>query len=229
MTTSDPPSKKPTAKAQRYAAGQNETGLQYYATWEIDKAIEAFRETVAADPENPEYHLNLARAYARGSNFQEAIRSLGEYLRTETNEDIAARYERLFSSALDEVETELIEKTRAMGMPIQQTGKAIQMWLEYRITLGRRPLRVPKPELWAAALTYAVGKVNFSPVTRVEVADLYGVSERSLKQKYEELVQTLDLMPADFRYFTGKENPLDKLVEAAQMLDELYGRFRDED
>ena len=150
-------------------------------------------------------------------------------MRTETNEDIAARYERLFSSALDEVETELIEKTRAMGMPIQQTGKAIQMWLEYRITLGRRPLRVPKPELWAAALTYAVGKVNFSPITRVEVADLYGVSERSLRQKYEELVQTLDLMPADFRYFTGKENPLDKLVEAAQMLDELYGRFRDED
>ena len=88
---------------------------------------------------------------------------------------------------------------------------------------------MPKPELWAAALTYAVGKVNFSPITRVEVADLYGVSERSLRQKYEELVQTLDLMPADFRYFTGKENPLDKLVEAAQMLDELYGRFRDED
>jgi hypothetical protein len=34
-------------------------------------------------------------------------------------------------------------------------------------------------------------------------------------------------MPADYRYFTGEDNPLDKLVEAAQMLDELEMRFRE--
>ena len=42
----------------------------------------------------------------------------------------------------------------------------------------------------------------------------------------ETLVRTLDVMPCDYRYFVGKENPLDKLVEAAAMLEELEERFR---
>lgn len=215
-----------TNKALRYGASQNETGLKYYAAWEIDKAIEAFKEALVADPNNAEYHLNMARAYARANNYHQAIRSLGDYLRTEKDEHLASRYERLFSSALDEIETQLIEKMRQLNMPIQQIGKAIQMWLEYRITLGRKPLRTPKPELWAAALTYAISKINFSETRLAKIAEIYNVPERSVKEKYNELVATLDLMPADFRYFTGDKNPLDKLVEAAQMLDDLYGRFK---
>ena len=50
---------------------------------------------------------------------------------------------------------------RFMNLPVQLIGKAIQMWLEYRLTFVRRPLRLPKPELWAGALTYAVCKINF--------------------------------------------------------------------
>jgi hypothetical protein len=34
-------------------------------------------------------------------------------------------------------------------------------------------------------------------------------------------------MPADYRYFTGDDNPLDKLVEAAQMLELLERRFQE--
>jgi len=40
------------------------------------------------------------------------------------------------------------------------------------------------------------------------------------------LVKTLDVMPCDYRYFRGDQNPLDKLVEAASMLEELEERFR---
>jgi hypothetical protein len=89
-------------------------------------------------------------------------------------------------------------------------------------------LRVPKPALWSAALTHAVAKINMSDLKRKDVAAAYGVAETSLQEKYDQLVTTLDLMPADFRYFAGEENPLDKLVEAAQMLEEMYGRFREE-
>lgn len=220
--------KKLTAKAKRYATSQNKVGLDYFAQWEIDKAIDAFKEAATVDTENAEYHLNLARAYARGSKFHEAISALGEYLRTETDEKIAERYERLFSSALDPVEDVLIKTMQGMDLPVQQVGKAIQMWLEYRITIGRKPLRIRKPELWAAGLTFAVSKVNFSSATKSEIANAYGVSERSLKEKYDDIVTALDLMPADFRYFAGEENPLDKLVEAAAMLDELYDRFNEE-
>ena len=47
-----------------------------------------------------------------------------------------------------------------------------------------------------------------------------------MQEKYHDLLQTLDLMPADYRYFAGEENPLDKLVEAAQLLDEIYEDFQ---
>lgn len=221
-------SKKPSKKQLRHAANKNEVGLRHYGEWEMEKAVGAFQEATVADPENPEYHLNLARAYARSNDFHKAIQSLGDYLRTETDESVASRYERLFSSALDDVETLLIENMEAMALPVPLIGKALQMWLEYRITVGRRPLRIPKPELWAAALTYAVCKINLQDVSRAEVAEAYDVSERSLKEKGAELITTLDLMPADFRYFIGDDNPLDKLVEAAQMLEEMYERFFDE-
>lgn len=219
--------KTPTASAVRAAVDHNENGLKYFGQWEIEKAIESFRGATVGDPDNPEYHLNLARAYARSGNYQEAMRSLGEYLRTETDEDVAARYERLFSSALDEVEETLIEKMRELEMPLPQVGKGIQMWLEYRITLGRKPLQVQKPASWAAGLTYAVAKINLVEIEPHEIAGAYGVSEAGMREKYRELVSTLDLMPADYRYFTGDENPLDKLVEAAQLLEEIYGRFHE--
>ena len=218
--------KKPSAKVLAQALEQNEIGLKNYAEWQIDEAVEAFKKAATADPQNPEYHLNLARAYARGGNYPEAMRSLGDYLHNETDDNVASRYERLFSSALDEVETLLIEGMPKLDLPIQQTGKAIQMWLEYRITVGRRPLRIPKPELWAAAVTYAICKVNAAKKSREEVAAVFGVTEKSLQEKYRDLLQTLDLMPADYRYFAGEENPLDKLVEAAQLLDEIYEDFQ---
>ena len=209
------------------AAKQNELGLQHYAGWELDQAIVAFKKAVKLESDNPEYHLNLARAYARGGDYPAAMQSLGDYLQTETDEDVASRYERLFSSALDDVEQTLIAGMKEMDAPVQQIGKAIQMWLEYRITVGRRPLRIPKPELWAAALAYAIGKVNLSETKPTDVAAVFQTPVRSLLEKYTELVQTLDLMPADYRYFTGDKNPLDKLVEMAQMLDDMYKHFKE--
>ncbi len=214
-------------KNKRQAVKQNKAGLDCFENWDIDNAIVAFKEATEHDPDNPEYHLNLARAYARSSDYQHAMQSLGDYIRTESDPDIVERYERLFSSALDEVETSLIETMRAEEMPLQQIGKAIQMWLEFRITVGRRPLPQAKPSLWAASLAYAIGKVNFTELERPKLAKAFGVTDKALKERYEELINVLDLMPADYRYFVGEENPLDKLVEAAQLLEELDAKFRD--
>ena len=219
---------QPTPQTLRYASSRNLVGLQYYADWEIDKALAAFKEAATADPENPEYHLNMARGYARGSNYPLAIQSLGDYLRTEPDDFVAERYQRLFSSVLDEVETIVIEQTRMMGMPIQQTGKAIQMWLEFRIALGRQPLEIIEPAQWAAALILAICKINFLDHTRADISALCGVAQERVRETYDQLVETLDLMPADYRYFTGEDNPLDKLVQAAEMLEKLYAGFQDD-
>lgn len=215
--------------SKKSAEKHNEEGLEQYNNWRIDDAVASFEQAIAADDENPDYHMNLARAYVRNGSYDQAMVALGNYLHYETETVVAERYERLFSSALDEIETILIEKMQELGMDMQQIGKGIQMWLEYRITIGRQPLRIPKPELWAAGIAYTISKVNFGEIRKAQVSQVFGVSERAVRDKYNDIVEALDLMPADYRYFTGEKNPLDKMVEAAQLLDNLDEQFRADD
>ena len=215
-----------TEQDRQQAEACNQEGLDCYQNWEIEPAITAFQEAIDADAHNPEYRLNLARAYARSSDYHQAINALGEYLRTETDEQIAARFERMFSSALDEVESGMIEGMKQLGMTVQQVGKAIHMWLEYRITYGRRLLKIDRPKVWSAALVYAIVKVNILDIKRKTIAQTFQVDSEAIKNAYTDIVQTLDLMPGDFRYFAGENNPLEKLVEAAQVLDELDQKFQ---
>lgn len=221
-----------TQKDSRQAAKQNKSGLDFYEKWELHQAVAAFQAAAEADPENPEYYLNLARTYARQGDFGQAMQALGDYLHNETQDEIASRYEQMFSSALDEVEQTLTEGMPSLEMELPQIGKALQMWLEYRIVAGRKPLRIPQPETWAAAITFAIIKVNFLDTSRTDVAAAYDVKEPALKKKYQELVEILDLMPGDFRYYLGEENPLDQVLdagaspEAAAILAELERRFK---
>jgi hypothetical protein len=143
------------------------------------------------------------------------------------NSPLVNRFEPLFASGMDEVEQILTDKMIAAGMSLEETGAALQMWLEYRIALGRDRLIVRKPQTWAAALDYVVRKVNLRPVRRYKIAEFYGVSDGAVRDRHDDLVQILDVMPCDYRYFTGKENPLDKLVEAAELLEKLEARFRE--
>jgi hypothetical protein len=64
-------------------------------------------------------------------------------------------------------------------------------------------------------------------VTQKQVAELYKVSQRTLRSRFNSLVSTLDVMPCDYRYFASEQNPLDKLVEAAELLEKLEARFRE--
>lgn len=204
----------------------NVLGLQHYERWDIDEAIKSFNEAIRLSPEEPEYHLNLARALARYGDFDAARRALGSYIRFEPNKDLAERFEQLFGEGMDEVETLVTQHMTRKGMPLEVVGAAVQMWMEYRICIGRRPLVIRKPETWASALDYTIRKVNFAELTQREIADLYSVSPSTVRAYHNDLIQALDIMPCDYRYFRGEENPLDKLVEAAAMLEELEERFR---
>lgn len=204
----------------------NALGLQQYERWEIDEAIESLNEAIRLNPEEPQYHLNLARALARYGDFDASRRALGSYIRYEPDKELSERFEQLFGEGMDEVETMLTQQMRKKNVALEVIGAAVQMWLEYRICLGRRPLVIRKPETWAAALDYTIRKVNFTELSQRDIADLYGVSPSTVRAYHNDLVQTLDIMPCDYRYFRGEENPLDKLVEAATMLEELEERFR---
>ena len=212
---------------EQAAQALNEKGLQQYQRWEIEEAIESFEEATKLVPTKPDYHLNLARALARFGNYDRALKALGEFVRYESDVRLLDRFEMLFANAMDEVETLITEKMTKRGVPLDEIGAAIQMWLEYRIALGRRPLSMSKPQAWAAALDYTVHKVNFRDVALNELSNIYKINEVSIRSHHNELVETLDVMPCDYRYFRDRDNPLDKLVEAAAMLEELERRFRE--
>lgn len=219
--------KRSTSSAARQKALKaNSLGLQQYERWDIDEAIASFNEAIRLNPEEAEHHLNLARALARSGDFDSAKRALGSYIRFEPDNNLAERFEQLFAGGMDDVETLLTKQMTRKRVPLEIIGAAVQMWMEYRICLGRHPLVIRKPETWASALDYTIRKVNFLELSQREIADLYGVSPSTVRAYHNDLLQALDIMPCDYRYFRGDENPLDKLVEAAAMLEELEERFR---
>jgi len=209
------------------AQSLNRTGLEHFERWEMESAITLFQEATRLDDTEAEYHLNLARAQVRMGDYEMMMKALGDYIRTETDERLISRFETLFSHALDEVEIRLTSIMPHHGLRLEIIGAAIQMWLEYRVTIGKGYLDLSHPEEWAGGLDYTVRKVNFTEVPAEELAQWYDTSETAIRSAHADLVEVLDIMPCDYRYYRGEENPLDKLVEAATMLEELERRFQE--
>lgn len=196
-----------------------------YQRWDMEEAVKILEEVLALYPNNASYHMSLAQALSRAGDFDRALRALANYLRLAPDSKVADRIEALFASGMDAVEESLTDKMTAAQMPIDMIGAAIQMWVEYRIALGEETLIIPKPEAWSAALDYTVRKVNLRDVPLGKLSDYYGISTETLRKHHMSLVERLDIMPCDYRYFTGDQNPLDKLVEAAELLEKLETRF----
>jgi tetratricopeptide (TPR) repeat protein len=209
------------------AATYNVEGLECYEKWEVEDAIRRFMEAVRLAPEDPEYHLNLARARARFGQWEEALTSLRDFIDLEPDTRLRQRFRTLFEVGMDPVESALTRVMTNHAIPLEEISAAMQMWWEFRIAAGRRNLPMRKPEAWASALDYIVRKLNFRQVTQVEMAKMYKVSDSALRRRYHDLVETLDIMPCDYRYFRGEKNPLDMLVQAAIMLDQLEKQFRE--
>ncbi len=209
------------------AQSLNRTGLEHYERWEMDQAIELFEEATRLDDTEAEYHLNLARARVRMGDYEVMLKALGNYLRTETDKALINRFEALFSNALDEVEKLLTATMPQNGMKLESIGAAIQMWVEYRVTIGKQYLDLSHPEEWAAALDYTVRKVCIEPAPIEEIAQWYETNETAIRTGHEDLIDILDIMPCDYRYYRGDDNPLDKLVEAAMMLEDLERDFQE--
>ncbi|MGB9301545.1 MAG: tetratricopeptide repeat protein [Anaerolineae bacterium] len=65
---------------KQQAESRNVEGLECYEKWLVDDAIKNFKEAVRLAPDDPEYHLNLARARARFGQWEEALTSLRDFL-----------------------------------------------------------------------------------------------------------------------------------------------------
>ncbi|MGC9400204.1 MAG: tetratricopeptide repeat protein [Anaerolineae bacterium] len=202
--------------------------MSAYQRWDVENAVKKLQDVVRLDPQNASYHMSLAQALARAGDFDQALRALANYLRLAPDTAVASRVEQLFASGMDPVEDVLTQKMKAAQLPLDMIGAAIQMWMEFRIALGEEPLYIPKPEAWAAALDYTVRKVNLHDIPLSDIVHMYNTTEETVRKHHRRLVKMLDIMPCDYRYFTGEQNPLDKLVEAAELLERLEQRFHTE-
>ena len=92
----------------------------------------------------------------------------------------------------------LEEGMREAGFSARQLDRARALWCDYRD--GRR-VRVVKPEVYAAAVEYAIALVHgLDGVTQASVARRYGVAPTSLSHRYGEIREALALEPGDPRY-----------------------------
>jgi hypothetical protein len=62
---------------------------------------------------------------------------------------MVSRFESLFSNSLDEIESLVTTIMPAEGISLEVVGSAIQMWVEYRVTVGKDFLDLSHPEEWA--------------------------------------------------------------------------------
>ncbi|OQY47716.1 MAG: hypothetical protein B6242_04320 [Anaerolineaceae bacterium 4572_78] len=220
-------SSKVSQLAQEKATQLCNEGLEYYRSWDAEKAFEAFEAAISLNGYVANYYLYLAQTAIRLGDYDTMRKALGGFISLENDSDIVHRFEQMFSSAMDEVETNLTQTMPKHNVPLEIIGAAIQMWLEFRVAMGRSPIsmRDSHEKIWAAALDFTIRKVNFYEVDITQLAKWYEVNPDEVKQLHDAFIGTLDVMPCDYRYFRGKENPLDKLVEAAIMLEELEERF----
>lgn len=222
------PAQSKTGKRRQAKTMFNEA-MAAYKRWDVESAVEKLQNAVQLTPKNASYHMSLAQALARAGDFDQALRSLANYLRLAPDTAAVSRVEQLFASGMDPVEEVLTRKMKASQIPLDMIGAAIQMWMEFRIALGEESLHIPKPETWAAALDYTVRKVNLHDTALSTIARSYDTTEETVRKHHQRLIDMLDIMPCDYRYFTGEENPLDKLVEAAELLERLERQFHTEE
>jgi tetratricopeptide (TPR) repeat protein len=173
-----------------------------------------------------EYARHMETRLQEESDRQEQMQEKArQHIKSSAERQIAEIQERRGALA-DPVEMLFVERLRSAGLATKVIQAARQLWLEYRICAGRNSIPMRKPETWAAGVDYTVRRVSFLDGTDADIAQLYEVSQISVRARHAEIVERLDIMPCDYRYFVGDENPLDRLVEAATMLEELEERFR---
>ena len=219
---------QPSAAKRRRAEALFQEALDAHNRWDMEQAVKKLEAALELNPNNASYHMTLGQILSRAGDFDRALRSLANYLRLAPDSAVADRVEQLFASGMDPVEEAITNTMTTARLPLDMIGGAIQLWMEYNIALGEEPLPIPKPEAWAAAVDYTVRKVNLRYTPLTEVAELYKTSEETVRKHHKTLVKSLDIMPCDYRYFTGDQNPLDKLVEAAELLEELETQFSQE-
>jgi tetratricopeptide (TPR) repeat protein len=92
----------------------------------------------------------------------------------------------------------LRDRMREAGFTAAHVRRAQALWSDF---VGRSEARVAKPAVYAAAIEYAIAKLDrVQGVTQAQVARRYGVAAGSISSRYGQIRTTLALEPRDPRY-----------------------------
>ena len=97
-----------------------------------------------------------------------------------------------------EVERVIERGMREAGFSAGQVERARALWADFA---DGRHIRIIKPEVYAAAVEYAIALVHgVEGVTKASIARRYGIGRGTLANRYTEIQEALDLEPGDPRY-----------------------------
>lgn len=156
----------------------------------MDEAKKLAEEAVRSAPRNDE-HRNLLRWIEKGAPLDvapnEHLRPRGGPPRAPTPDSPLLRVRAAFESRMQEG-----------GFSRAEVDCARLLWADFH---REQPVRLKKPEVYAAAVEYAIGLVHGrSGATQASIARRYGVAATSLSQRFGQIRDALDLEPGDPRY-----------------------------
>jgi tetratricopeptide (TPR) repeat protein len=170
----------------------------------VDEARELAGEAVRLAPRNPDHRALLE--WIGGSDGRRPQGRKGQRRRagaTAAAEAACAAAPRGASRRRGKEPAQLVLSALEAGMreggfTTRHLSCARALWADFR---NHREVRVVKPEVYAAAVEYAIAQVHcVTGVTQASVARRYGVGTSSLSTRYGEIRQALALQPRDPRY-----------------------------
>lgn len=151
---------------------------------DMERAERLSREAVAMAPRNPDHRRLLVWIEAGAP----ADRDVTKESAPEDPRD----------AKILAVEEAIEQGMSASGFTKGEVERAVNLWSDYR---DCRKVRVGKPEVFAAAVEYAMALIHRREgVTQAKVARRYGVATTSVSTRYGEIRDALALRPGDPRY-----------------------------
>jgi Flp pilus assembly protein TadD len=162
---------------------------------ELDEARALAETAVRSAPENVDHRALLEWVQHGAPTGAATERRAGTEARAKVRGSAAARSREL---ATDPVIVLLAEHMPASGFTQEQVRRAQALWSDFS---HRRGVRAARPEVYAAAIEYAMAMLHASEgITRAAVGRRYGVTPSSISNRYGEIRSVLGLLPGDPRY-----------------------------
>lgn len=177
--------------------------MRKYALAEIN-----FRRALEFKPKHIPSYLELARVSICRKENDDAVRFLKRVLSIAPDHLAAKALLRKIATSKKQdaqekttrIESMFDQKMQELGYDHTQREKAKKLWRDF---LRKRKLKIRKPEVWAAAIHYAISRLEFHIEENQNfLAEVYGVSKKSISLAFQDICATVRLRLYDQRYST---------------------------